>query len=116
MQDPINFIDPSGLRGIGPILDVPDYLDPNTGSMTGAFVGTGLGVVACGPLCGFAGGVIGSNIGGLISPNSGLLNINSDPKAGPNLPLPSLPVPVGGPYIDPNKIPSNSPNSCSVGR
>jgi RHS repeat-associated protein len=115
MQDPINFIDPSGLKGIGPILDIPDYLDPNTGSMAGAFIGTGLGLATCGPFCGFAGGIVGSNIGGMISPNSGLLNVGGDTKAGPIKTFPPLPAPIGGPYIDPAKTPTQ-PNTCSAGR
>ena len=111
MQDPVNFIDSSGLNRTGPLLDVPDYIDPNTGGMIGSFVGAGIGAATCGPLCGFAGGMLGGNIGGALTPNSGSLNIGGDIPPAP--PKPRYPIaPLGG--IPPLRQQSTSqPNTCT---
>ena len=118
-NNPLNRTDPSGLKGLSGILDIPDYLDPNAGASIGAITGTVGGTILCGPGCGIAGGIIGSQVGGFITPNSGSLNVGHDEdvfnnyynniQSNNNLP------PINSTY-DPLPIKKVKPNknSCSI--
>ena len=103
MQDPINLIDPSGLRA-PPLSSIAGTNGQVIGSAIGVMIGLPFGGVAS-----FAGGVIGGAIGGHfdpgIDPNSDNPNLPGEPRVNP-----SIPIPRSTPDL-PNR--PRQPNTCS---